>query len=317
MGVRTLNTYIRNNCKKSMELIELQKLYGKTIVVDTSIYLYKFLQDDILLENFYLMIATFKKYNIKLIFVFDGKPPVEKYKLLDKRFTEKQEAKNKYDILDKILNDKEKNICQEDRTKIERKMLSLKKKFLRISKNEIDKVKELISAFGESYIDAENEADQLCAKIVIKKMAHACLSEDMDMFLYGCPRVLRYLSLVNKNVVLYDLPKILKELNLSFTDFKDICVLCGTDYSNNDGNHTCDMGTAFKYFINYKNSSESNFYNWIDKNIRLYDIIELYNIQNLFLLDNIDMRSCKLYCNVYNKEKVKNIMKDDGFIFVN
>ena len=128
MGVRTLNTYIRNNCKNSMDLIELQKLYGKTIVVDASIYLYKFLQDDILLENFYLMIATFKKYNIKLIFVFDGKPPVEKYKLLDKRFTEKQEAKNKYDILDKILNDKEKIICQEDRTKIERKMLSLKKK---------------------------------------------------------------------------------------------------------------------------------------------------------------------------------------------
>ena len=46
------------------------------------------------------------------------------------------------------------------------------------------------------------EADELCAKLVVKK-AFACLSEDMDMFVYGCPKVLRYLSLLNETVVVY------------------------------------------------------------------------------------------------------------------
>jgi len=51
-------------------------------------------------------------------------------------------------------------------------------------------------AYGVSYIDADGEADQLCASLVLKNKVYACLSEDMDLFVYGCPRVLRYLSFI-------------------------------------------------------------------------------------------------------------------------
>jgi len=52
------------------------------------------------------------------------------------------------------------------------------------------------------------------------------------MFVYGCPIILRYLSLLNRSVVSYNLKLILNELNLSFNDFQDICILSGTDYHN-------------------------------------------------------------------------------------
>ena len=72
-----------------------------------------------------------------------------------------------------------------------------------------------MNAFGVTYIEAKGEADQLCAKLVIKRYAYACLSEDMDLFVYGCPRVIRYLSLINETVIIYYLDNILNDLDLT------------------------------------------------------------------------------------------------------
>ena len=63
------------------------------------------------------------------------------------------------------------------------------------------------------------------------------MSEDMDMFVYGCPKVLRYLSLLKSTVVIYDLKGILRTLKLTHNNFKQICVLSGTDYNNNETKH--------------------------------------------------------------------------------
>ena len=71
----------------------------------------------------------------------------------------------------------------------------LKKKFIRITPIHIEKIKNLMDSYGVSYCTAEGEADELCVKMVQKNKAYACLSEDMDMFVYGCNRVLRYFSL--------------------------------------------------------------------------------------------------------------------------
>ena len=195
MGIRLLNKYIKTNCKKGVNVIKMENLRGKYIAIDTSIYLYRFLQEEVLLENFYLLLSLLKFYNITGIFVFDGKPPEEKYKLIDKRNSVKAEAREKYKELEMKINKINNNDYErEEKNDIQNEMVELKKKFVKLERYHIEIIKKLITAFGESYIDAEGEADQLCAKLVIKKIAYACLSEDMDLFLYGCPRVLRYLS---------------------------------------------------------------------------------------------------------------------------
>ena len=76
-------------------------------------------------------------------------------------------------------------------------------------------------------------ADQLCASLVLKNKVYACLSEDMDLFVYGCPRVLRYLSLLNLTVIMYYNTKdILNILDMSMRDFREICIVSVTDYNN-------------------------------------------------------------------------------------
>jgi len=320
MGIRLLNKYIKTNCKKGVNMIKMENLRGKYIAIDTSIYLYRFLQEEVLLENFYLLLSLLKFYNITGIFVFDGKPPEEKYKLIDKRNSVKAEAREKYKELEMKINKINNNDYErEEKNDIQNEMVELKKKFVKLERYHIEIIKKLITAFGESYIDAEGEADQLCAKLVIKKIAYACLSEDMDLFLYGCPRVLRYLSLLNESMVLYNLSEILKELEISLNDFRQICVLSGTDYNNN--NIGIDLYKSVEFYKSYKNDEKNNnidFYTWIDNNMNgIVNIIELYLINNMFLLDNVNLKQYKINRTLIDKDNIKEIMKQDGFIFVN
>ena len=216
MGIQYLNSYIKNNVSNnSIQKISLFNLYNKIISVDISIYLYKFMNDGDLIENFYNMLCIFHYYNIYPIFVFDGKPPPEKNYLIERRKNEKNIAKIKFDKLkDKLNNNeiKETNEIYE----IKNIMDSLKKKFNKINNNDIDDIKKLISAFNYIYIQAESEADNICAKLVENNIAYACLSEDMDMFLYGCKRVLRYFSLTNHCAIIYNLYDIFNDISMPF-----------------------------------------------------------------------------------------------------
>ena len=85
MGIKYLNKHLQSNCSNSIKNISLHELSGKKIVIDTSIYLYRFLGENALLENFYLMISIFREHNILPLFIFDGKPPKEKEELLKQR----------------------------------------------------------------------------------------------------------------------------------------------------------------------------------------------------------------------------------------
>ena len=55
MGIPSLNYYIRKFCPNSVKDIHLEEFSGKTIVVDTSIYLYRFKGNGTIIENMYVM----------------------------------------------------------------------------------------------------------------------------------------------------------------------------------------------------------------------------------------------------------------------
>ena len=314
MGIQYLNTYIKNNTTaKSIKKISFNELKNKVIAVDISIYLYKFMNDDSLIVNIYHMLSIFVYYDINAIFVFDGKPPVEKKELLEKREIDKIKAKVKYRELEKHLSS-----CNEyEKQEIIESMVSLKKKFTKLKYSDIKKVKELISAFGFTYIQANCEADIICGKMVVKNIAYACLSEDMDMFLYGCTRVIRYLSLLNHSAILYDLKNILIELNLTFKEFKEICIISGTDY--NSEKNKINLYDAINLHNRFKETKSKDFYEWLDNTTDYIDnVYILYNIYNMFLMENIVLKE---YCiNVKKKEinydQIKEIMIPEGFIFL-
>ena len=310
MGIPSLNYYFRTACPEAIKHITLKSLEGKTIVIDISIYLYKFKGDGDIIENMYIMCTLFKKYNITPIFIFDGKPPPEKYKTIKRRKDKKEAAEREYNLTKAQL---EKNISYKKKKEIQLKMKHLKKQFIRVKNWEIRAVKKLIEFYGFDYIEAECEADMLCAKMVIDGRADACLSDDMDLFVYGCPRVLRYLTLKNEQVSLYDLSKILQILEISMKDFRRLCILAGTDYSP-----PAKRKTFYYYFTLYKkyrDTEADNFYSWLQQYKLLVDGREkLESIECLFDTNKIDIPE---YTNntIVDREGLRKLLERENFIF--
>ena len=67
MGIKLLNTYFKNEIVDSIKLIQLSELAGKKIAIDTSIYLYKYASEEVLIENIYTLYLVL---NHQLFYIF-------------------------------------------------------------------------------------------------------------------------------------------------------------------------------------------------------------------------------------------------------
>jgi flap endonuclease-1 len=323
MGIRNLNSFLRDNASSAIKFISLSELSGKKVAVDISIYLYKFASDDNLIENIYLMLSVFRYYNIIPIFIFDGKPPCEKRELLTKRREDKRDAEEEYYRLKKLLENNQ-NMDEADRQDIISNMDNLKRKFVCISRTDTESVKALIRAYGATYCDAPGEADELCALLAVKGRVWACLSEDMDMFVYGCPRVIRYLSLLNHTAVLYETRKILEILDVTQTELREICILSGTDYNraNDDNKNAPTLYETLKHFKKYrKDKTELGFYDWlIEKTHYIQDYEILKRINSMFDFSRTDLNvnnleEIRIANSIIDRGEIATILRSDGFIF--
>jgi hypothetical protein len=362
MGIKHLNRYLTNHCSaNAISKRALGDFRNKVFVIDASIYLYRFAETNTLIEGFYNMISIFKKYRITPLFIFDGKPPIEKKDLLEKRKVEKHHAEKIYNELKTQLNIISKNAetepidnaeIREKKQEILNEMETLKKRFIRIKPHDIQVVKDLMTAYGTLFIESFGEADQLCAYLVKQNLAWACVSDDMDMFLYGCPRVIRHISLVNHTGILYDTQCILDELKLTYESFRDITILSGTDYNIHQKMHLYDIMKWYNVFLDetVKNArhevvgirgitgdglpskvilQEDNhvhFYDWLSDNTNI--VVEKSRIDKIRDMFNLDeyKRTNEIYLkqidtmSFRNREVIKpalvDLLESDGFIFV-
>lgn len=321
MGIKHLNKFLLNNCSKNgIYKCHFSKLANKTIVIDISIYLYKFIAKNALLENIYLMISVMKYYNIIPVFIFDGKPPIEKKELLYKRKMKKKEAEKEYKELQLKINSEEHNlISPEEYQDIQEKMEYLKTQFIRITDSDIQIVKKLINACGVEYYDADGEADILCCQLVLNGKAWACISDDMDMFVYGCPRVIRQISLMNHTCIFYDINNILKDLDMSMSIFREIMVLSGTDYNTNENinlHETIKWYNEYLLYLNNNKDCNITFYNWLLKYTKYIQNIDLLlKTHDMFIINYNHIFNNKTFkINEKNKDDLMCILAKEGFI---
>ena len=115
MGIVNLNRFLIDNVRKSaIHKQKLSQMKNRTISIDTSIYLYKYVSQNALCENFYTMISLFRQNNITPIFVFDGKPPPEKQDVLEERKQEKSRAEEQYKLMEAQWESKQESMTVEE-----------------------------------------------------------------------------------------------------------------------------------------------------------------------------------------------------------
>lgn len=290
MGIKLLNRFLTDNCsKRAIKRTHLSQLTGKSIVVDTSIYLYKFAENDALIKNMTTLINILKHHCISPLFIFDGKAPPEKRELLIQRRIQKKEAEEQYNLLKLELEQNPEPIIAQ---KIANEMNDLKHKFVRIRQQDIINVKQLFDTSNVPYRDAIGEADTLCAHLVNAGKAWACLTDDMDMFVYGCQHVLRNINLQKQTLTHYDMSLILHELQMNLPIFKQIMVFSGSDYNINT-NHSIHNTIQLYYTYRKTNRPTNNspaFYTWLlnSKNIEMDEYEKIMTAYNMFDLTNFD-----------------------------
>jgi 5'-3' exonuclease len=291
--------------------------------------MYKLKQDGVLSELFYTFVSTMKHCGITPIFVFDGKPSGNKSQTLDGRrdvrassVTQCERCVGELAVLKNEL-----SIATESPTttslklrdmkqcidRMERKVAMLKKASVVLTRTDFAIARKILDAMGVFHITPISEADPLCAKFVISGVAYACMSEDTDMFVYGCTRVIRSVNVSARKCIVYTTGDIMRTLGVSLKVFRAISFLAGNDYGKN-------MGGFDKAYSVWKRMQDS------DEFIRhTSNVLAKSDVSYAEMDDEYDMSLCDAYIQTYNKDKhslrcersvVHSVMREHGFVFV-
>ncbi|MCD4759590.1 flap endonuclease-1 [archaeon] len=243
--------------------ISFERLKGKKFAVDASNVLYQFLssirqKDGTPLMDYkgnitsHLMglstrVPNLMQQNIKLAFVFDGKPPEMKFEESQIRKKRKKVAQEKYEKAKQ-----EKDIDS---------MSKYSRQTIKLTKDIQEESKEFIKALGLPVIQAPSEAEAQVAFLAEQGDVWASISQDTDTFLYQTPRLIRNLTVSNRRRIrgtyikvepeIIELKDILTSLKINQDQLIALSILVGTDY-NPGGVHRVGPKTALKLVQQYK-----------------------------------------------------------------
>jgi len=271
MGIKSLTKLIKENAGDSIQTKKLYQLSGKKVAIDISIFIYQYLMNvrnnnDLLkndegkvtshISGIFYKTVNYLSLGIEPIYVFDGKPPENKYDLIKERNKKAKDAKEK---LRTSSNEKD--------------IIKYEKLSVRMNKTHIEDIKILLNLMGVKYIQEEiGEAEAIASELCKIGYVDYVVTEDMDALVYGCPRMIRNnidKSIKGKDIITeISLDKIINSLNLTHEKFIELCVLCGCDYCEN----IPKIGNvkALKIIKEYENIDD-----FINKN-KTYNIPENY-----------------------------------------
>lgn len=291
MGIKKLSKYIKEN--NIYYEIKLKDLVYKKIAIDISVLLYQIIisirnsGDDLRNSKGEVtshILGLFNKTvwlisnKIIPIFIFDGKPPEFKNDTINYRRDIRKKAKEKL----------KESITQAERIKYLKRTTHLTKK-------QIIESKQLLDLMGIQYLQADGEADVLCAKLSENNIVDYVFTEDMDILTFGANRIIKNLFGKGKIEVIEQI-KILKNFDLTYKQFIIFCIILGCDYHNiifkMPLEEALTISRKYKLFdditYSYKKLNKSlieSIYNYFNNDIKIENISVKVNNPNKDLLD--------------------------------
>jgi flap endonuclease-1 len=225
--------------------ISISDLKGKILVVDALNVLYQYLTSirgpdgAVLTGNngivtshligLFSRTTSLMESGLKLAFVFDGKPPEIKRKTMEIRKSIKVEASRQ--------------LKEAEEAGDEVSMKKFAARTARLTKEMIQDAIKLIKSLGLPVIQAPSEGEAQATYMVKQGDAYATVSQDYDNLIFGCPILVRNLSIAGKRkktgtlgfitvkpeVIL--LQDVLGELKLTNDQLIVLAILVGTDYN--------------------------------------------------------------------------------------
>lgn len=212
--------------------------------------------------------------NIKLIYIFDGKPNPLKLKELERRRQIKQEASEKYH-----------EAMAEGRFEDARKYSQATSV---LTAKMVEESKKILTLLGIPCVQATSEGEATAAYITKQGTAFTCASQDYDSILFGANKLTRNLTISGKRKVpnkktyidvdpeIIEHQRILDQTKLTHEQLVDVGILIGTDY-NPEGFSGIGPKTALKLIREYGKLEN------IEKIRHLLSNIPYQEIRDIFL----------------------------------
>jgi len=244
---------------EAVQTVDLDSLRFKIIAVDAYNALYQFLaairQPDGTplmdrrgritshLSGLFYRTINLAEHGIKVVYVFDGKPPEMKQLEIERRRRIKTEAARRYE-----------EALRKGDLEAARRYAQVAAK---LTEDMVQDAKRLLEAMGIPYVQAPAEGEAQAAYMARKGDAWAAASQDYDSLLFGSPRLVRNLTITGRRKLprkntyveikpeIIELDKLLKTLGITREQLIAIGILVGTDY-NPDGVKGVGPKTALK-----------------------------------------------------------------------
>lgn len=262
MGIRNLHKFLKKHAPDVYKEISISEYSGKTIAVDINLYLYRFksIHKDRWLNVFIHFILTMQKHRIRLVFVYDTKAPVEKdTRKLERKMRKRNAEKRIISIHEAVALFEEKGeldpiLCEVsekrgmhikkllggvatpamlDMDAIHQELYLLENQVINVSREDVQLSKELLQVMKIPFFDSTNEAETLCSVMCVHGQVEGVLSNDTDVLAYGTPVFLTRLNLQKEMCVEIRIDDVLEALNMDLSQFREFCIMCGTDYNRN------------------------------------------------------------------------------------
>jgi flap endonuclease-1 len=255
MGIKNLNSAIKSLCPRDdiFSLIPLSLLTGKTIGIDWFNWFFTYAPISVKIvtdnmedkfgepdnEKIKLQIITelttfsnkLLKHGINILWICDGLSQD------NKGVTKVERRKKREDLFNKVKNTREtllsQNVLERDPTLMEYYEKN-KARSVYISQKTRLLVENFIKETGMPFIFSDDEAENLGSSLVKENKIHALWTSDTDTYPLECNLVVK--GFIKKNNKEYiksvDVDKIRTGLKLTCEEFRDYCILLGTDFND-------------------------------------------------------------------------------------
>ena len=318
MGIRKLNSVLssHNALLEYKNIFEYRKKHNKkkkmVMGIDFMLYAFKFkISLDNILIGFINQILQLLSNDIIPIYIIDGYADDTKREVINKRNSRRDKITNEIDDIKLQLNNLTDN---SEKIILEQKVEKMSKLNKKVDSDDISIIINLFKLLNINYIRAKGEADILLTYLFKNNIIDTCLSEDMDLIVYGCKSMIK---ISKKTVIEYNLNKILDRLELKYEEFIELCILLGCDYLNSI--LRCKPSVIYNEYVKFKDKFIENnefseeyiakFYetknNFINS-YKEYKNIDIEITNNKIEYDDLNdfiNKNCKTYKN-YNLENI-------------
>lgn len=281
MGIHGLNPIIKKCNKNVYKTCDYRDFEGKTLAMDVSIFLHKYIHSDrkTWFSQLVMFFVKMKRANIDIVAVFDGEHvPFEKQLEREQRKISSVKSKDRLEEIKQlqqliltlyinsvnnievskehqasVLNLLPKNTkidvsdpecCLNELKALEERV---ENQNARVDNEIVQASHDLVECLGIPNVTAYGEAEALCASLAIHGYVDGVLSRDTDTLVYGAPLFVN--DFKDNKFSWTTFEEVLYSLQLTQSEFIDFCIMCGCDYNSNM--EKIAAGKAYSYISKY------------------------------------------------------------------